>query len=86
MSENNRIFDEFPKVDCNECSRYWDNSCDGVLKGSEKPCNSFLATRSVILPEEIKSLKTALKAHRRIIGFTLVTQLLMLALILWIMK
>jgi hypothetical protein len=83
MSDNNRIFDEFPKVDCNECSHYWDNSCDSVLKGSQKPCNSFLATRSVIIPQEIKSLKKALKAHRRAIGLTLITQLLMLALILW---
>jgi hypothetical protein len=86
MSDNNRIFDEFPKVYCEDCSHYWDNSCNGVLKGSEKLCNSFLATRSVVIPEEIKSLKTALKAHRRAIIMMVFTQLLMLALILWNMK
>ena len=57
----NKIFDDFPKVDCNECSRYWDSSCDGVNKDTKKPCNSFIATRSVIIPEQIKSLKKQIK-------------------------
>ena len=68
MSESKR-FEEWEQVDCNECARYWDSSCDGV-KGdvnsanSEKPstgstrlCNSFLPTRSVVIPAKIKSLE-----------------------------
>lgn len=47
-------FEDWTTVDCNECEHYWTNSCDGVCKGSQKPCNSFLATRSVIIPEQIK--------------------------------
>ena len=60
MSDNNRIFDEYPTIDCNDCNHYWNNSCDGVKKGSERLCNAFIATRNVIIPEEIKSLKKAL--------------------------
>ena len=56
MSEAKR-FEDWYEVDCNECSHYWDNSCDGACKGSTKPCNSFLATRSVVIPSQIKRLK-----------------------------
>lgn len=57
----NKRFEDWEEVNCNECSRYWDNSCDAVKKGSTRLCNSFLATRSVVLPEEIKELKKAFK-------------------------
>lgn len=56
MSEPKR-FEDWEKVDCNECARYWDSSCDGVKKGSAKPCNGYLATRSVIIPNRIKKLE-----------------------------
>ena len=56
MSDAKR-FEGWDTVDCNECARYWDSSCDGVLTGSTKPCNSFLATRSVVIPSQIKRLK-----------------------------
>ena len=56
MSEPKR-FEEWTKVDCNECANYWNDSCDGS-QGSEKPCNSFLASRSVILPAKIKRLES----------------------------
>ena len=65
MGENKR-FDDYKPVDCNECGRYWDNSCDGVKcdvnsdkssTGSTRLCNSFLPTRSVVIPEQIKSLE-----------------------------
>ncbi len=63
MAEDKR-FDDWLEVDCNQCVHYWDNSCDGAktsLKGCRKPCNAFLATRSILIPEEIKSLKRAFK-------------------------
>lgn len=56
MSDLKR-FEDWEQVDCNDCSHYWDSSCDGVSKGSRTPCNSFLATRSVVLPEKIKQLE-----------------------------
>ena len=57
MSEQPKRFEDWEKVDCNDCARYWDSSCDGVSKGSEKPCNSFLATRNVVIPSKIKALE-----------------------------
>ena len=57
MSDPKR-FEDWNQVDCNECARYWDSSCDGVSKGSEKPCNSYIATRDIVLPEKIKRLET----------------------------
>lgn len=54
-------FEDWTTVDCNECEHYWTNSCDGACKGSQKPCNSFLATRSVIIPEQIKSLRSQIR-------------------------
>ena len=57
MSKDSKIFEDWYKVDCNQCERYYDNSCDGVQKGSTKPCNSFLATRSILIPKQLKSLQ-----------------------------
>lgn len=56
-----KIFDDFKEVECNECERWWLNQCDGACKGSQKPCSSFLATRSVVIPAQIKSLKSQLR-------------------------
>ena len=60
MSEQRR-FDGWDDVDCNDCAHYWDSSCDGVSKGYNKPCNGFLATRSVVIPSQINALKTQIK-------------------------
>lgn len=59
---NPKRFDDFTGVDdCNNCAHYWDNSCDGVSEGSTKPCNSFLATRSVVIPSQINDLQRRIK-------------------------
>lgn len=58
MDEKKR-FEDWEEVDCNECERWWTNQCDGADIGSKRskmPCNSFLATRRVVIPEQIKSL------------------------------
>lgn len=57
MSDPKR-FEDWEQVNCNQCGRYYDNSCDGVSKGSKKPCNSYVATRDIVLPEKIKRLET----------------------------
>ena len=57
--ENNKRFEDWDTVDCNQCARYWDSSCDGVNK-EKRICQSFLATREVIIPEQIKKLNTRL--------------------------
>ena len=70
MSDLKR-FDEWEEVNCNDCSRYWDSSCDGVSKGSRKGCNSYLATRSVILPEQIKKLEKRIEWLEWAVGIML---------------
>ena len=57
-------FEDWTQVDCNECARYWDSSCDGS-QGSQRPCNSFLATRSVVIPGQLKALEKRIN-HLRI--------------------
>lgn len=66
----NRRFEDWTAVDCNECAKYWDSSCDGVKcgtnsdkssTGSTRLCNSFLPTRSVVIPAQIKRLEKGLK-------------------------
>lgn len=66
MSNDNKpkIFEDWEEVDCNECERYWLNQCDGAKtlgKGSKMPCTSFLATRNVVIPLQIKKLEKANK-------------------------
>lgn len=85
MDNEPKRFSEWVEVDCNECQRYWDNSCDGckdALKGSKTPCNSFLATRSVIIPKEIEALKIdILRLKTAIIIFGGITLGILIALL-----
>jgi len=60
MDKTSKRFDDW-EVDCNECSHYWDNSCDGASKGSRIDCNSFLATRSIVIPERLNYLEKRVK-------------------------
>lgn len=55
-------FDDWDEVvDCNDCKHYYDETCDGTLTGKQKPCKTFLATRRVDIPLQIKSLQRAVK-------------------------
>ena len=56
-----KIFEDFSEVDCNECEHWWMNQCDGASKGSRIGCNSFLATRSVVIPARIETLEKSIK-------------------------
>ena len=58
---NKKIFDDFPKVDCSDCSHYWHDSCEGAPQGSEKRCTAFLATKRVDIPNQINILRNDLK-------------------------
>lgn len=60
MSEPKQIFDDFPRVDCNDCQHYWSDTCDSVPVGSEKRCTSFLATKRVDIPLQIEWLRKRL--------------------------
>jgi hypothetical protein len=64
VSDQKRFDDYTAVVDCNECAHYWDSSCDGASKGSIATCNSFSATRSVVIPRQIKQLQTEITAMK----------------------
>jgi hypothetical protein len=70
------VFSEWEDCDCNQCGRYWDSSCDGVKKDKKKPCNQFVATRSVIIPEQIKRLQKVVKGLVWAVTFISVSLLL----------
>lgn len=66
--ETKKRFDEWEEVSCNDCSHYWDSSCDGASKGSKVGCNSFLATRSIVIPERLNSLEKRVKWLEWVVG------------------
>ena len=59
MSDPKR-FEDWNEVNCNDCQHYWTDACDGVSKGSQKPCSSFLATRNTDIPLQIEWLRKRL--------------------------
>ena len=77
-TNSHRIFDE-SHVDCNDCQRYWLDQCDGTPEGVQKPCNSFLATKKVDIPERINSLENRFKSLRgcvRVLNIIIIFHLL----------
>lgn len=36
--QNQRVFDDFPEVDCNACECYWTNQCNGTPTPDELKC------------------------------------------------
>lgn len=61
MTDTPKRFEDWEQVDCNDCTHYWDSSCDGASKGSRIGCNSFLATRKVVIPERLNALEKRFK-------------------------
>ena len=57
-TENKKVFDDFPTVDCNDCEQYYLNTCDGVSEAQNRPCTAFKPVRGMNMPKEIKSLRT----------------------------
>ncbi len=85
-SKSSKIFDNWEEIDCNECAKYWDSSCDGVkssAKGSKRLCNSFLATRSVIIPQEINRLKKAIRCLKWSVMILGVIEVIILGLVVF---
>lgn len=56
-----KVFDDFPEADCNGCEHWWTNQCDGVFDGSQRPCSSYLPTREIVIPAQIKTLQSAVQ-------------------------
>jgi hypothetical protein len=55
-----KIFDDY-QVDCNECKKYWDSSCDGVPISKKRNCTAYEATRTVDIPKRIDDLWECIK-------------------------
>lgn len=72
MAEQKR-FEEWEQVNCNECARWWDSSCDGVCKGDKKVCMSYVATRSVVIPAQIKRLTKVVKGLVWSVSFIIIS-------------
>ena len=60
-TNDRKVFDDFPKVSCNDCDLYYTNQCDGVVKGSEKVCKAFIAVRGASIPKQIEQLQKDVK-------------------------
>ena len=61
MSDTPKRFEDWREVNCNDCQHYWDSSCDGASRGSKIGCNSYLATRSIVIPEKVNWLEKRVK-------------------------
>jgi hypothetical protein len=81
MEKASKRFEDWEEVDCNECERWWINQCDGASKGSKKGCNSYLATRSIVIPERLNSLEK--RVNR--LGGAVTASLTLIAILLAIM-
>jgi hypothetical protein len=68
VSDTPKRFEDWEEVDCNECSHYWDSSCDGASKGSKVACNSYSATRSVVIPAKVNALEKRVKLLTTLVG------------------
>lgn len=58
--ENNKIFDDFPTIRCDECELYYINQCDGA-DVDHKKCTSFIAVRGSNIPLQIEKLQRQVK-------------------------
>lgn len=85
--EPKRFEDWVRNVDCNNCAKYWDSSCDGVkcdtnsdkaLQGSRRLCNSYLPTRSVVIPAQIQDLQWRTERLRKHLLILYGTNIIML--------
>ena len=76
MTKEQKIFEDYPKVDCNQCAEYWHDTCDGVVF-EPKECKFYKATRAVVIPAQIEYLEKQIKNTRLVMsaGFGLIVGL-----------
>lgn len=76
---SNEIFEDFPNNEqftCNDCTHYWDNTCDGLSDTSEHFCNSFSVTRGINIPVKINELETQIKQLKQSVFLCAITLLI----------
>lgn len=79
MSNEQKVFDEFPQADCNTCRSYMLDQCDGVKVGESRKCTAYEAIRNVDLPLQIEKLRKDVRSLRH--SHLIVTLAFMLYLI-----
>lgn len=83
MNQKKPIFDDWEDViDCNDCTNFWDNKCDGVLEGTRKPCKAFQATRRVTILLELKRSQNAIKWLSGLLALSVLTQVILWFIVL----
>ena len=63
MSEERKVFEDFPQADCNTCRSYMLDQCDGVPIGESRKCTAYEATRHTDIPMQIEKLKSDMKTQ-----------------------
>lgn len=64
MSEERKIFEDYPEVDCNGCELYWTDRCDSAGR-TPKDCKFYKATRAVVIPAQLDDLEHRLNRSNR---------------------
>lgn len=68
LKEDKKIFEDYiDQVDCNNCSQYWNDLCNGVKISQKRHCNSFVARRGINIPKEIEKLSKGLNQAKNAI-------------------
>lgn len=64
MTNEQKVFEEYPQADCNTCRSYMLDQCDGVPVGESRKCTAYEATRASDLPMQIEKLNDEIKTIR----------------------
>lgn len=81
MSEEQKVFEEYPKANCNTCRSYMLDQCDGVPVGESRKCTAYEAIRMTDLPMQIEKLEQRVSSNAR---YNTIMNLLLLVII-WCM-
>jgi hypothetical protein len=81
MTEEQKVFEEYPQKDCNTCRSYMLDQCDGVPIGDSRKCTAYEAVRNSDLPMQIEKLEKRINSNAR---YNTIMNLLLLVII-WCM-
>jgi hypothetical protein len=81
MTEEQKVFEEYPQANCNTCRSYMLDQCDGVPIGDSRKCTAYEAVRNSDLPMQIEKLEQQIKSNAR---YNTIMNLLLL-IIIWCM-
>jgi hypothetical protein len=81
MTEEQKVFEEYPQANCNTCRSYMLDQCDGVPIGDSRKCTAYEAVRNSDLPMQIEKLEKRINSNAR---YNTIMNLLLLVII-WCM-